>query len=76
METHEEFEQAQRRADAYFQGYFFARPSIIQSQAVPAVKMNCLRLLREVQKAELDFKRLEALIRVDVALDVHVCCVT
>jgi c-di-GMP-related signal transduction protein len=41
---------------------------VIHSQQVPAAKLNCLRLLIEIQKADLDFKRLETLIRVDVAL--------
>jgi EAL and modified HD-GYP domain-containing signal transduction protein len=68
VETYEEFEWARTAGYDFFQGYFFARPSIIQSQQVPAAKLNCLRLLSEMQRPELDFKRLEALIRVDVAL--------
>jgi c-di-GMP-related signal transduction protein len=35
---------------------------------LPASKLNCLRLLTELQRPDLDFKRLEALIRGDVAL--------
>ena len=68
METYEEFEWARAAGYDYFQGYFFARPTVIQSQQVPAAKLHCLRLLSELQKPDLDFKRLEALIRVDVAL--------
>ena len=41
---------------------------MIQSQHVPATKLNCLRVLSELQKPDLDFKRLEALIRGDVGL--------
>ena len=68
VETHEEFEWTRAAGYDYFQGYFFARPSVIRSHQVPANKLHCLRLLTEVQKPELDFKRLEALIRLDVAL--------
>jgi len=68
VETYEEFEWARAAGYDYFQGYFFARPSVIHSQHVPATKLNCLRLLSELQKPDLDFKRLEALIRGDVAL--------
>jgi EAL and modified HD-GYP domain-containing signal transduction protein len=68
VETYEEFEWTRAAGYDYFQGYFFARPSLMRSQQVPANKLHCLRLLTEVQKPELDFKRLEALIRLDVAL--------
>jgi c-di-GMP-related signal transduction protein len=68
VETYEEFEWARKAGFDYFQGYFFARPTVIQSQHVPATKLNCLRLLTESQKPDLDFQRLEDLIRSDVAL--------
>ena len=68
VETHEEFEWAQRAGYDLFQGYFFARPVIISGRQIPAVQATCLRLLRETQQKELDFKRLEVLIREDVSL--------
>jgi len=68
VETYEEFEWARTAGYDYFQGYFFARPSVLQSQDVPASKLHCLRLLSELQKPNLDVKRVEALIRCDVAL--------
>jgi c-di-GMP-related signal transduction protein len=68
VETYQEFEWALAAGYDYFQGYFFARPSVIQSQQLPASKLTCLRVLSEMQKADLDLKRLEALIRGDVAL--------
>ncbi|HUA86335.1 MAG TPA: EAL domain-containing protein [Bryobacteraceae bacterium] len=68
VETYEEFEWARRAGYDYFQGYFFARPAVISGKQVPAAKMNCLRLMSEVQAPELDFKRLEAVIQADVAL--------
>jgi c-di-GMP-related signal transduction protein len=68
VETYEQFEWARTVGYDYFQGFFFARPSVIQSQQVPASKLNCLRLMSEMQQADLDFKRLETLIRSDVAL--------
>jgi EAL and modified HD-GYP domain-containing signal transduction protein len=68
VETYDEFEWARAAGYDYFQGYFFARPSIIKTQHVPSAKLNCLRLLSELQKPDLDFKRLEMLIRGDVSL--------
>jgi EAL and modified HD-GYP domain-containing signal transduction protein len=67
VETHEEFEWASKAGYDYFQGYFFARPAVLRAQQIPASKMNCLRLLREMQLAELDYDRLQAIISQDVA---------
>ncbi len=68
IETHAEFDWARSAGYDYFQGYFFARPSVMRGQQLPTSKLNCLRLLSEMQKADLDLKHLEDLIRVDVAL--------
>jgi c-di-GMP-related signal transduction protein len=68
VETYDEFEWARRAGYDLFQGYFFARPEIMRSQEIPTVITACLRLLREVQEPELDFRRLERLIREDVSL--------
>jgi c-di-GMP phosphodiesterase len=68
VETHAEFEWARRAGYALFQGYFFARPVIVRGRQIPAVKIACLRLVREVQQPNLDFPHLEELLREDVAL--------
>jgi len=68
VESYEEFEWAHAAGFDYFQGYFFARPSTIRSPQMPAAKLNCLRLLAELQRPDVDFRRLEAHVRDDVAL--------
>ena len=68
VETHEEFGWAREAGYDYFQGYFFARPVMVRGRQIPAVKVHCLRLLQEAQRAELDFDRLEMLILEDVSL--------
>jgi EAL and modified HD-GYP domain-containing signal transduction protein len=68
VETYTEFQWAQRAGYDLFQGYFFARPEVLRSQHIPAVKAACLRVLREVQQADLDFQRLGRLIQEDVSL--------
>jgi c-di-GMP-related signal transduction protein len=68
VESYAEFEWARRAGYDLFQGYFFARPEVVQSKQIPVVKTACLRLLREVQQAELDLPRLAGLIREDVSL--------
>jgi len=67
VETHEEFEWAMSAGYDYFQGYFFARPAVLRGHQIPAAKVNCLRLLREMQSADLDFDRLHAIISADLS---------
>jgi c-di-GMP-related signal transduction protein len=68
VETPEEFEWAHSAGYDYFQGYFFARPAVLRAHQIPASKMNCLRLLREMQESELDYERLNTIISQDVSL--------
>ena len=68
IETREEFVWAREAGYDYFQGFFFARPTVLRGQHIPSLKMNSLRLLRELQHPDLDFDRLEALIRWDISL--------
>ena len=68
VETHEEFEWARNAGYDYFQGYFFARPAVVRAHQIPVSKVNCLRLLREMQHAELDYDRIQSIISQDVSL--------
>ncbi|MBZ5674424.1 MAG: HDOD domain-containing protein [Acidobacteriia bacterium] len=68
VETDADFRWALRAGYDYFQGNFFAHPVVMQGTQIPAVKMQCLRLIQEAHRAELDFTRLTALISQDVSL--------
>jgi len=68
VETQEEYEWANRAGFDFFQGYFFARPAIVLGRELSASAVASLRLLRELRQPELDFRRIEKLIREDVAL--------
>jgi EAL and modified HD-GYP domain-containing signal transduction protein len=68
VETQEEFQRARNMGYELFQGYFFARPAIVRGQRIPATKYTCIQILNELRRPELDFDRLEKLIRVDVGL--------
>lgn len=67
VETHEEFENAHRAGYTYFQGYFFARPTIMQRRRIPAAKATCLRLLQAAHQPDLDFGHIEEMISQDVS---------
>jgi c-di-GMP-related signal transduction protein len=68
VETYEEFEWARRAGYDYFQGYFFARPVVLTSKQIPVMKLHCLRLVQETQRADLDLLRLAKTISEDVSL--------
>jgi len=68
VETDADFRWALRAGFDYFQGNFFACPVILQGTQIPAMKIQCLRLIQEAHRAELDFGRLTTLISQDVSL--------
>jgi EAL and modified HD-GYP domain-containing signal transduction protein len=51
----------------YFQGYFFDRPTILRAASVPASLVCALRLVRQMQREDLDFAAVEELIRQDAS---------
>lgn len=70
VETRDEFAEAKAAGFAYFQGYFFCRPEVMTRREVPAAKQNCLSFLHEVTRADLDYNRLEPIIRQDVGMTI------
>ena len=68
VETDQDFEQARRMGYVYFQGYFLARPQIIEGRQIPALKVNYLRLLDQIRQPEIDYYKIAALIGSDVSL--------
>jgi len=68
VETDSDYRWALAAGYDYFQGYFFAQPVVVRGKQIPANKMQCLHLLQEGHRAEVDFTRLTALISQDVAL--------
>lgn len=68
VETLEEFERAKGLGFDYFQGFFFSKPVLHQGHQVVAIKGNAMRILGELSAPEIDFRKLEAVIRCDVSL--------
>jgi c-di-GMP-related signal transduction protein len=67
VETEPEFRRALQHGYDYFQGYFFARPAVLQATRVPASQISGLRLMKQIQREELDFRAIEELVRHDVS---------
>lgn len=68
VETHEEFEHAVQLGFTYFQGYFFAKPEVMQIKELAANNITLLNLVAEVNRPEIEKKRLAELISSDVSL--------
>lgn len=70
IETYDDFREAQADGYALFQGYFFCKPEVVSTTQVPASQASLARLIAEVNRPELDFDAVEAIIRQEVALSV------
>ncbi len=68
VETREAFEQTRSEGFTYFQGYFFARPSIVAARDVPGYKAHFFRILQEIHRRDMDFRRIEGIIKQDMSL--------
>ncbi len=68
VETVEDVAEAEALGCTYFQGYFFCKPEMSARKDIPGLKINYLRLLRELGRPELDFVGLERLLKGDISL--------
>jgi c-di-GMP-related signal transduction protein len=67
IETEPEFQRARRLGYDYFQGFFFARPTVLEAARIPASQISSLRLVKQIQREDLDFAAIEDLVRHDVS---------
>ncbi|MCC6680528.1 MAG: HDOD domain-containing protein [Phycisphaeraceae bacterium] len=68
VETHRDYREAMELGYGYAQGYFFSKPNILSGRDIPAFKRNYLMFLAEVSHPELDFDRLEKVIKTEMSL--------
>lgn len=68
VETKEAFEWAKSLGFDYYQGYFFARPSIVKSTDLSVSAGQYVRLLEALYKPEPDYKEIAKIIEIDVIL--------
>ena len=68
VETREQFEVCQEAGFDYFQGFFLARPSVLQGVGIPSSRLNLLRLLAELLDPESDIDRVQEIVSQDVTL--------
>jgi len=68
VETQDQFMQARDQGFVYFQRYFFRRPEMMGTHAMPANRLNYIRMLQEVSRPELDVPSLEKLIKEEASV--------
>jgi len=68
VETKEEFEHAKSLGFKYFQGYYFAKPSIKTRKTMNSSGLQYVRLMSELNNSEPDFHVLSDIILQDVSL--------
>ncbi len=68
VETPQAFSEALEMGYRYFQGYFFCKPLVIKGKDIPGSKLHYFQVLQEIHQREMDFKRIERIIKQDVSL--------
>ena len=68
VETREQYEFCVKLGFDYFQGYFFAKPKIIEGKRLPNNKLTMLELLSKVYDPDIDMHSLSDIISKDVSL--------
>lgn len=68
VETLAEFKLGLKAGYEYFQGFFFQKPEIIPGKNIPGYKLNHLKLLQEVNRADIQYDALAETISRDVSL--------
>ncbi|ALR76780.1 EAL and HDOD domain-containing protein [[Enterobacter] lignolyticus] len=68
VETQEEYRKYRAAGFSLFQGFFFCKPEIIKNRRLSHNQLTIFRLQMEVSRHNLDFPRIEALLKTDLTL--------
>ncbi|USD64345.1 HDOD domain-containing protein [Vibrio sp. SCSIO 43136] len=68
VETYEEYEQAKKAGFTLFQGYFFAKPEIIQRKEIRPSFITTVQLCKEIANDDINFNAVEKIVASDVSL--------
>jgi c-di-GMP-related signal transduction protein len=68
VETEQELTEARELGYSFFQGYFFCKPSMIETREIPGDKLLQLQLLNAVAAPELDYTTIEELLKREPSL--------
>lgn len=72
VESADVYEWARNAGYQLFQGYYFQKPAMHAGRALPAGQLACLRLLSELNRADVTVGEIEALVKQDVSISLRV----
>src|SRR5262249_35908729 len=72
VETWQEYRDAVSWGYQYFQGFFFCRPELLAGKELIPSRLAVLRLLTELNQADVDFNLVEQIIKQDPPLSLKV----
>lgn len=68
IETEEEYKEALENGYDLFQGFYFSKPTMIQSKDILIRNQSCFSIITELMKEDFDINVVEKLIKTDVAI--------
>lgn len=68
VETEEQYREGLALGCSHFQGYFFSRPVVYRGQDLRGHRGSHVQLMHEASSDEIDFERLERIVKTDVSL--------
>ncbi|MFI3137749.1 MAG: HDOD domain-containing protein [Methylococcaceae bacterium] len=68
VETHAEFLELQKLGCDFFQGFFFSKPNLVEGKRIGVNQLAAIKLLTTINKEDVDFKEITAVISRDVGL--------
>ncbi len=68
VETHQQFEQAQKMGFVLFQGYFFAKPEIFTKKDISPGQITKMKLINEAGQKDMNLAIIEGLIKKDLSV--------
>ena len=68
VETQNDLDEARNLGYCYFQGYFFCKPSMLETRDIPGNKLVQLQLISAVAAPELNYDAIESLLKQEPSL--------
>jgi EAL and modified HD-GYP domain-containing signal transduction protein len=68
IETQEEYAQACREGFTLFQGYYFCRPTLIESHKIPENSLSHIEIMQHLRSKVIDVRKLTTLLKRDPSL--------
>jgi EAL and modified HD-GYP domain-containing signal transduction protein len=68
VETQRDLDEARNLGYSYFQGYFFCKPSMLETRNIPGNKLIQLQLIGAVAARNLDYNAIETLLKQEPSL--------